>query len=73
MYYKFPNKITEKNKYEAECFDLSYNQFVDFSEKTADEIAERCFTDNRNFGHSISEENYNSAKATLLERLKKNV
>ena len=72
MCYKFPNKITEKNKHEAEWFDAYNNIFFNFSGKTADEIADLCFTDNRNFWREISEENYNNAKNWVLERLKKN-
>ena len=72
MCYKFPNKITEKNRQEAEWFDAYNNIFFDFSNKTVDEIADLCFTDNRNFWHEISEESYNRAKNDVLERLKNN-
>ena len=72
IYYKFPNKITEKNKHEAESFDIKYAKFSDFSGKTADEIAEYCFNTNYNFWHDISESEYNSRREDLIERLKKN-
>ena len=61
IYYKFPNKITEWNKHEAECFDLYNNKFLDFSRETC-----------RSFWHDISEESYNSARNKLLEKLNKN-
>ena len=61
IFYKFPNKITEENKHEAECFDLYNNKFLDFSRETC-----------RSFWHDISEESYNNAKNKLLENLKKN-
>ena len=70
--YKFPNKITENNKHEAECFDAYNNTFVDFSWKTADEIADYCFNDNYSFWREISWDTYYNARNGVLERQKQN-
>ncbi len=72
VYYKFPNKITEKNKHKAECFDAYNNSFVDFSWKTADEIANYCFEYNYSFWREIWMSEYDNARNGVLERQKQN-
>ena len=72
VYYKFPNKITEKNKHKAECFDAYNNSFVDFSGKSAERIADYCFGNCMTFWNEISEGNYNNARNGVLERQKEN-
>ena len=53
VYYKYPNKITEENKWEVECFDIKNNKFIDFSGKSANEIADYCFSNNMSFWNEI--------------------
>ena len=72
IFYKFPNKITEENKHEAEIFDAYNNAFTDLSWKTAEEVADYCFTDNQNFWREISVNSYYDARNAVLKRLEKN-
>ena len=72
IFYKFPNKITEENKHEAEIFDAYNNTFTDLSWKTAEEVADYCFTDNQNFWREISVNSYYDARNAVLKRLEKN-
>ena len=62
--------ITEENKDKVECFDAQYNRFVDFSWKTADEIANYCFECNYSFWNEIWKYIYDIAREDLVKRLK---
>jgi len=70
VYYKYPNKISEENKWEVECFDIRNNKFKDFSGMSADEIADYCFGNTMAFWNEIWKYIYDIAREDLVKRLK---